>query len=625
MHLNPALTIAGVLLAGVFCQWFAWRIKVPAILPLLAAGFIAGPALHLIDPRASLGDLFFPLVSLSVAVILFEGALTLTWSDVRHVVGPVRGLLTVGALVTWLGGALAAHFIVGLHWNLALLFGALIIVTAPTVIAPLLRNVRPTANIASVLRWEGIIIDPIGATVAVLVFNLVVAGAEATWADTAITFAKIVLIGGGLGVLAGYFTYVALRRYWIPDYLRDIAILALVVGVFALSNTLAHESGLTAVTVMGIFLANANPHKLHELLYFKEKLSVLLISTLFILLAATITVTDLQLLDWRALALVVIVMLVLRPVGVFLSTIGSQLTRNEKLFLSWIAPRGIVAASVTSVFVLTLVELGYAEARIIVPLVFLVIVATVLVQGGTAKWVARWLHVAEADPQGFLIVGANAFGCELAAVLQRTGVVVRLVDANFNNVTAARLRGLDALQGNILSEFVESDIDLTGVGRLLALTNNDEANALACKHFEDEFGSAGVYQLPPVLSEREGESFNRVQLGRLLFGRAATYAKLSTIINAGGRIKVTPITEQFTWAAFQQEYGANALPLMSIRKTTVTVATVNFPLAPQPGWSVVSLFLPSETTQADATLPAPAELAPENLSIADSPKHDGQG
>jgi NhaP-type Na+/H+ or K+/H+ antiporter len=593
MHLSPSLTIAGVLLAGVFCQWFAWRIKAPAIIPLLAAGFVAGPLLNLIDPRASLGELFFPLVSLSVAIILFEGALTLTWSDVRYVVGPVRGLLTVGALVTWFGGAAGAHFIVGLPWNLALLFGALIIVTGPTVIAPLLRNVRPTANIASILRWEGIIIDPIGASIAVLVFDLVVAGAAATWTDTLITFAKIVLIGGGLGLAAGYFTYLALRRFWIPDYLRDIAILALVVGVFAVSNTLAHESGLTAVTVMGIFLANANPHKLHELLYFKEKLSVLLISTLFILLAATITVADMQLLDWRAFALVGVVMFVLRPVGVLLSTIGSQLSRNERLFLAWIAPRGIVAASVTSVFVLTLVELGYAEARIIVPLVFLVIVATVLVQGGTAKWVARRLGVAEADPQGFLMVGANTFSCELAAVLQRAGVVVRLIDVNYNNVAAARLRGLNAMQGNVLSTFVEDDIDLTGVGRLLALTNNEEANALACKHFEDEFGSASVFQLPPVLNTRTGEQFNQTQLGRLLFARTATFATLQAALESGGQIKITPLTEQFAWNDFRQKHGDKVLPLMAIRKRAVVVATVNFPLTPQAGWSVVSLFFPA--------------------------------
>ncbi|MBP8292144.1 MAG: cation:proton antiporter, partial [Caldilineaceae bacterium] len=359
------------------------------------------------------------------------------------------------------------------------------------------------------------------------------------------------------------------------------------------SNTLAHESGLTAVTVMGIFLANTNPHKLHELLYFKEKLSVLLISTLFILLAATITVADMQLLDWRAFALVSIVMFVLRPVGVLLSTIGSGLSRNERLFLAWIAPRGIVAASVTSVFVLTLVELGYAEAQIIVPLVFLVIVATVLVQGGTAKWVARRLGVAEADPQGFLMAGANTFSCELAAVLQRAGIVVRLIDANYNNVAAARLRGLNAMQGNILSTFVEDDVDLTGVGRLLALTNNEEANALACKHFEDELGSANVFQLPPVLSARTGEQFNRTQLGRLLFARTATFATLQAALESGGQIKITPLTEQFTWDDFRQKHGDKVLPLMAIRKSAVVVATVNFPLTPQAGWSVVSLFLPT--------------------------------
>ena len=175
MHIDPALVIAAVLVLGVACQWLAWRIKVPAILPLLFTGLALGPLVGWWQPQAALGELFFPLVSLSVAVILFEGALTLAWDDVRHVVGPVRNLLTIGALVSWLGGTLGAHYITGLPWDLALLFGASIIVTGPTVIAPILRNVRPNRNVASVLRWEGILIDPIGATVAVLVFEAIVA------------------------------------------------------------------------------------------------------------------------------------------------------------------------------------------------------------------------------------------------------------------------------------------------------------------------------------------------------------------------------------------------------------------------------------------------------------------
>lgn len=589
MHIDPASIIAGVLVLGVACQWLAWRIKVPAILPLLFTGLALGPLLGWLHPQAALGELFFPLVSLAVAVILFEGALTLAWEDVRHVVGPVRNLLTIGALVSWLGGALAAHYITGLPWDLALLFGALIIVTGPTVIAPILRNVRPNRNVASVLRWEGILIDPIGATVAVLVFEAIVARSGASVGPGVLAFLWIVAVGSVLGLAAGYGLAVALRRFWIPDYLRDVAILSLVLGVFALSNTLAHESGLTAVTVMGIYLANAGLKQLREVLYFKEKLSVLLLSVLFILLAANVTRADLAMLGWPSVVLLLVVMFVLRPIGVALSTLRSNLSRNERVLLGWIAPRGIVAASVSSLFAFTLLERGITEAAIIAPLIFLIIVGTVLSQGLTAKPLAKRLGVSEADPQGLLVMGANRFARELAAVLHRTGVDVRLVDANRRNVMQARLNGLDAVAGNMLSEFVESDLDLSGMGRLLALTANDEANALACQHFVDEFGSAEVFQLPPDLSPRSGDAPNQPRLGRLLFGPEATFAHLLQRLEDGAVIKATQLTDKYTWEDFQREQRDRAVPLLAVGQGRITLATTDRPFRPPVGSQLITL------------------------------------
>ncbi len=412
-------------------------------------------------------------------------------------------------LITWLGGAYAAQTLMGVPWNLSLLFGALIIVTGPTVIAPLLRNVRPTEKISFVLKWEGILIDPIGALVAVLVFDFIIAGTQATFAESAQLLVWIVGVGVVAGLAGGYVLYLLLHNYLIPDYLRDVATLALVISVFAVSNTLATESGLLAVTVMGVLLANTDLRKLREIWYFKEKLSILLISTLFILLAANVTVDDLSLLDWRSLAVLGVVILILRPLGVQLSTLGSDLKRNERLFLSWIAPRGIVAAAVSSLFAYELTQFGYEEARILGPLTFLIIVGTVLIQGGTARYVARRLGVSEADPQGFLFMGANRLAQELGMVLQDAGFVVRMIDDNQVNVSQARMRGLNAGLGNLLSDFLETHIDLSGIGRLLALTNNDEANALGCKHFEDEFGSSAVYQLPPDFSNQQRSNPDR--------------------------------------------------------------------------------------------------------------------
>jgi CPA1 family monovalent cation:H+ antiporter len=589
MHIDPALTIAGVLLLGVACQWLAWRIKLPAILPLLFTGLTLGPLLGWLQPQEALGELFFPLVSLSVAIILFEGALTLAWDDVRHVMGPVRNLLTIGALVSWFGGTLAAHYIVGLRWDLALLFGALIIVTGPTVIAPLLRNVRPTRNVASILRWEGILIDPIGATVAVLVFEAIVARTGSGVGSSVLSFLWIAGVGSVLGLAAGFMLAAALRHYLIPDYLRDVTILALVLAVFALANALAHESGLTAVTVMGVYLANVGLKQLREVLGFKEKLSTLLISMLFILLAANVSRADLAMLDWRSLVLLLVVMLVLRPLGVFLSTLRSDLKRNERLFLGWIAPRGIVAASVSSLFAFTLVERGDSEAGILAPLIFLIIVGTVLAQGLSAKPLAKRLGVSEAEPQGILLMGANRFAREMASALERAEIDVRLVDTNRRNVMQARLEGLDAVAGNMLSEYIENDVDLSGMGRLLALTANDEANTLACRHFSDDFGSSGVYQLPPDLSPRNGDAPNQPRLGRLLFAPEATYGELEERLERGATIKATSLTEKYTWDDFVRERGSCALPLLTVKDRRITVATTDGDLKPTAGSVVVAL------------------------------------
>ncbi len=591
------LVIAGVLALGILCQWVAWRLKLPAILPLLAAGFLVGPMLGWLHPQQMLGKFFFPEVSLLVAVILFEGALTLEWRDVRHVVGTVRNLMTVGAAVTLGGGAVAAHFILGLGWEISILFGALIVVTGPTVIAPLLRNVRPTAKIASILRWEGILIDPLGALLAVLIFDFIVSeGAPGELQASALVgFLTIVAIGTGMGLLAGFVVAQMIKRYWVPDYLRDVVVLALVALVFAVSDTMQSESGLLAVTVMGIFLANSNLHQLREVWYFKEKLSVIFISVLFIELAANISLEQLALLDWRSLLLLGVVIFVLRPVGMQLSALGSDLNRSERIFLSWIAPRGIVAAAVSSLFAFRLKEIGFPGAEILEPLVFMVIVGTVVLQGLTAKPFARFLGVAEAEPQGFLLVGSHGFAMQLATILTKAGFVVRLVDQNRRNVRQARMQGLEAYEGNILSEFVESELDLSGIGRMFALTSNDEANSLACLQLREEFGSSEVYQLITKQADAGDTQAQRPAImGRLLFSPDATHDRVTDLVEEGAIVKRTNLTAQFTYAAFEEQNQGQFIPILAFQGKTVVVATTDQIFAPASGWTVVSLVLETE-------------------------------
>lgn len=600
MEHNILLLLAGIVVLGIICQWVAWWLKVPAILPLLASGFLAGPVFNLLDPRNLLGDLFFPVVSLLVAVILFEGALTLNFNEVRAVASTVRNLVTIGAIITWFGGAAAAHYLLGMGWLLAILFGALIVVTGPTVIAPLLRNVRPNQRIYSVLMWEGILIDPIGASLAVLVFDFIVAesGGTGHGANPIIAFLEIVLVGLALGLLGGWVTSQLLKRYLVPDNLQDLVVLALVAGLFALSDMIQAESGLLTVTVMGVYLANANVHQLREILHFKERLSTLFISGLFILLAASIEMDALAMLDWRSVVLLAVVIFVLRPINIYASAIGSTLTGKERLFLSWVAPRGIVAAAVTALFAFRLQELGFEDARILEPLVFLVIVGTVVLQGSTAKWFARRLGVAEAEPQGFLLVGANSFGRLLGSAIKEAGFVVRLVDTDYENVRLARMEGLDVYHGNVLSEYTEEHLSLSGIGRLLALTSNDEANALACRHFKDEFGSAGIYQLVPRRFSRDGRNQGPGMrtLGRLLFSEEATYRQMVDEARDNAVIKRTKLTPEFSYEDLKAEYGNNFIPLMAIQDKTVNVATLDEEFLPQPGWTVLSLTLDDTLT-----------------------------
>ena len=593
------LTLATVLAAGITCQWLAWRVKIPAILPLLLTGFLAGPILGLLHPQELMGELFFPFISLAIAIILFEGALTLTWSEIRALRSTVRNLLTIGSLISWAGGALAAHYLLHLSWDLSLLFGALIIVTGPTVIAPLLRNVRPTANISSVLKWESILIDAIGATAAVLVFEFI--AAEVAPENTMLTFFLIVVVGSGLGYVGGYLVHVLLRRFLVPDYLRDVVVLVLVALVFAISNTLAPEAGLLAVTVMGVYLANTDLKKLREIWFFKEKLSVLLISTLFILLAANITLADLQLLNLHSLLVLGVVLFVLRPLGVLFSTIGSSLSRNERLFLAWIAPRGIIAAAVSSLFAFELAAHNdLPEAQIVAPLTFLIIVGTVVLQGSTAKWLANRLGVCEAEPQGFLMMGANPFSIALATTLNEKGFVTRLVDSNWNNCAAARMKGLDVYYGNILSDYTDDRLDLGGMGRLVALTPNDEANALACKHFEEEFGSSHVYQLAPN-AQHDTQNLSRFQLGRLLATPDVTYDRLMHMMQSNAVIKATPLTEQLTYDNFVDQHAGRFVPLLAIRDQDVLVNTAEEQLSPLPGWTLISLLSESSIPPHAAT------------------------
>ena len=588
--MTEMVAIAMLLGLGMAAQWVAWRIRVPAIILLLGVGFLFG------KDRIDVGiqdlmptELLFSIVSISVGLILFEGGLSLRLADLRQHGRVVMRLITIGALVTWALSAAAAYWIVGLPFKVALLLGAILIVSGPTVVLPLLRHINPRGRTGPILTWEGIAIDPVGAVLAVLVFEgFDLAGTAAT-GHAVLGLLKTVVIGGGLGALGGFAMVQMLKHFVLPDHLQIPTAVAMVVGVFVLSNWGQHESGLLAVTVMGVWAANSGVSVRH-ILEFKEHLRVLLISSLFILLASRLGNEDIGEFDGRWLLFIAALLFVVRPIATWVSTRGSNLTRQEKIFLAWMCPRGIVAAAVASVFGLALESKGVTDAGVLVPLTFAVIVGTVVVYGLTAGPLARRLGLAIPNPQGALLVGAHAWARDMAKALMQEGIQVRLVDTNRRNIMAARMAELPATRANVLDGHEAEELELFGIGRVFALTPNDEVNTLVAMRFAHRFGRSKTYQLPPdTVPSKNKPQDSSPEGGRQLFAATADYFDLSARFGRG-RIRVTALSEEFDYEAFLAAHGDHALPLFSIDPDkNLTVATADKPLDPQPGDKVVAL------------------------------------
>lgn len=555
LHLNhPIVALPVIVALGLLAQLLAARWRIPAILPLLVIGFLLGPVTHVLTPGEVLtGQGLSLMTSLAIAIILFEGGLTLKVSDLSGHGKAVRRLISWGALVTWGLAAAAAHFITGLSWGVSVLFGALVIVTGPTVIAPLLRNIRPNARVSSVLRWEGILIDPIGALAAAIAFEWV--RSETGNGALSATFshvASFVGVGTALGLLMGGLLMLVLRRDWLPEHLVNPSVLAWVLLAFGLSDAFAPESGLLTVTIMGILLANSKLSQVESILHFKEEIVVILLSTIFVALAANIrTEALLGVFQPAPLLLLAAVVLLVRPASVLLSTMGTSLNLREKLFISYVGPRGIVAAAISALFATRLQELGVPGAETLVTLVFAVIVGTVVLASLTAKPVAKALGVAEAEPDGYLIVGAHPLGRDIGTALQRAGAQVLLADTNLDNVRQARMSGLNAYYGSLLSA-TANDVSLEGIGNLLALTSNDEANALSARKYVREFGKQHVFQLLPDRTH-ERSQLDEKERARIAFETEPTFGDLQERYRRGARLKTTTLTEAYPLAQFRAE------------------------------------------------------------------------
>jgi len=600
---HQLISLAAVIALGTFAQWLGWRMGFPSILLLLLFGILAGPVFGLVQPAEMLGGLLYPVVTLAVALILFEGGLSLSVKEFRAVGGIVARLVTLGMLVTWGLTLLAAHWLLGLDWPMAILLGAVLVVSGPTVVVPMLHHIRPTGASGPALKWEGIVIDPVGAVLAVLVFEAMVAG-QPTWTQTAISLGLTAVTGTLLGLAGAAGMVLMIKREWLPDALHVPMMVSLVVVVFTASDLLQSESGLLAVTVLGFAMANQKYVPVQHIVEFKENLRMMLIATIFILLAANLKAADLQSLGFGSIVFLAVLLLLVRPAAVFVATLGTRLEYREKLFMSWLAPRGIVAAAVASVFALRLDELGYPGADQLVTITFFVIIGTVVVYGLTSAPLARRLGLTKAGEDGVLVLGGHAWVRALAKALNDERVPVMLVDNNWYNVRQSRMEGVPAFYSNVYSDTVLERVELGGIGRLLAMTGNDEVNSLVALHFTPIFGRNQLYQLAPEEQKLSGAVSSHLR-GRSLFGAGLTHSEMSRRFYAGWTFKKTRISESFDYEAFLARHQNQVVPMFLIGEGgRLQVLVADGKVKPGAGQTMISLAKP---------LPAQEDITAEEL------------
>lgn len=542
--LNPFLQIATIAAASFAAQWIAWKLRIPAIVFLLVLGFVVGPVTGMVDPDALFGELLQPLVGVAVAIILFESSLQLRLREIREVRRIVTHVVIAGVTVGWGLISLAAHYIGGLSWPVACTFAGLLVVTGPTVIMPLLRHSRIAPRTASVLKWEGIINDPIGVIIAVLCYEFFANRGyhvgDITDAQFFFEFGALVAAITAISYVVGRLCAEALERGLIPEYLKAPFSISVVVVLFVACNELLHESGLIAVTMMGLTLTNTHVASIEEIRKFKESVSVLLVSGVFIILTASLEPRVLLEIDWRGALFVLAVVITVRPLTIWLASIGTNMARNEMLLVGWLAPRGIVCAAVAGLMGPLLVQAGYADGEKLLPLAFLIVLVTVLLHGLTATTVAQKLGLAEKAKEGLLIVGSCPWSIQLAEVLKGKDVPVLIADKNWYSLRTPRLMNIPIYYGEILSEESEFQLELHRYNTLLAATDDHVYNALVCNDFAADYSRERVFQIPQMHEEKlEHRKIPASLRGRFFIGQDFDPYTLAQRYAEGWRFRIT--------------------------------------------------------------------------------------
>lgn len=602
--MEQTLVIALVGILGIGAQWVAWRTGWPAIVLMLAAGFLAGPVFGIFDPEHAFGELLEPMVAVGVALILFEGGLSLDFRELRHSGSAVLRLATVGVVLGWFFGALAGVYIAGLAPEVAILFGGILVVTGPTVVIPLLRQSSIKSRPASILKWEAIVNDPTGALCAVIAYEYFRKLSAAPGA-TLFEVVPPLIIAAALAGLIGYVAALAIAwsfpRGAVPEYLKVPVLLTAVIAVFVISNLIEHEAGLVAVTVMGIALANMNVSSMRSIHPFKENIAVLLVSGIFILLSASLGIEDIRYINWPIIFFLLAILFLVRPATILLSLLGTSLPWNERLFLAWIAPRGIVMVAISGLFALRLSDLGFTDGNLLIGLSFAVVVTTIIAHGFTIDLVARLLGVKGATRPGILIVGSTPWTIALAEQVRDMKAPVIVVDASWQRLALARQKGIPFYHGEILNEATEHNLELAPYQNLVAATENEAYNTLVCNEFAHEIGRDKVFQLGESADDASRHVLPSSLRGRALFESGFGVEDVSERQRQGWVFRKTRLSEEFDFDAAQQRLPDAANMLLLMRKDgTIRFFTHAVRPEPRAGDTILSFTPPQARSAGEA-------------------------
>lgn len=591
--------LIGVL--GIGSQWVAWRYRMPAIVIMSIVGLLAGPVFGLMNPEVDFGNLYDPIVSVAVAIILFEGSLNLKFKELRGLGKPVFRIATFGAFIAWILGSLTAHYIAGLSWPVAFVIGGLFIVTGPTVIMPLLRQSKLKPRAAKILKWEGIIVDPIGVLLAVFAFEIIsYLTAENPNGNALVLFFVIAVVSVIVGWICGKLVAWLFDEGHVPEFLKSPAVFIIVILCFTSVDEIMHGTGLLSVTVMGMTLANTGTTSVTDMRHFKEDITILLISAIFIMLTASLKLETLvQIFNLNIIGYVILMMFAVRPLSIFLSTFGTNLSLNEKALVGWIAPRGIVALTVSSYFASILISAGYEDAEILLTLTFALVFFTVIAHGFSISWLAKKLGLSMEGRPGTLIIGSNQFTVELAKSLAKAKSPVIIVDPSWRKLRHARNAGVPFYHGEILSEQTEYNLDTIPYEYLITATDNYSYNALVCTTFMPEYGRTNVFKISPYLLSQHntGDLVDKVG-GRILFNQNINMEVLISKVEEGYIFRQTAITEQYSYKEYVNDKDTATVFLYLIKPSgQIKFYSEEMRTDPGAGDLIVSLTPPHKEIQ----------------------------